>query len=173
VEQLPEYLKRPGQRPGWLRVDRLLGEWRVAADNAAGRRHLAAGLEQRRELERSRADGDFERLRRGWYWGPPEFREQLLERIGEQRGPQHYGEELRASEEQKAERQLRQMLRLLGWTEQTLQQHRKGGPQKARLAGRLRSETTMTWPWIANRLSMGHWRTAANAVRATLQSSAA
>jgi len=31
----PEYLKRPGQRPGWLRVDRLLGEWRVAADNAA------------------------------------------------------------------------------------------------------------------------------------------
>jgi hypothetical protein len=30
---------------------------------------------------------------------------------------------------------------------------------------RLRAETTMTWGWIARRLEMGHWRTAANAVR--------
>ena len=71
----PEYLKRPGKRPGWLRVDRLLGEWKVEGGTAAGRRRLEAGMEQRRELERSRINGDFERLRRGWYWGPKEFRE--------------------------------------------------------------------------------------------------
>jgi REP element-mobilizing transposase RayT len=166
----PEYLKRPGKRPGWLRVDRLMGEWKVAADTAAGRRRMAAGMEQRRALERSRVNGDFERLRRGWYWGPKTFREELLERIGARRGRQHYGEELRESEEQKAARLVDQMLGLLGWTEQDLRERRKGDPQKARMACRLRLETTMTWSWIANRLAMGHWRTAANAVRATLQS---
>ena len=32
----------PSRRPEWLRVDRLLGEWRVAADSAEGRRRFAA-----------------------------------------------------------------------------------------------------------------------------------
>jgi hypothetical protein len=37
------------------------------------------------------------------------------------------------------------------------------------LARRLQMETAITWPWIANRLAVGLWRTAANAIRATLQ----
>jgi hypothetical protein len=49
----PEYLKSPGKRPAWLRVDRLLGEYRIPQDSAAGRRHLATKL----ELRRSAADG--------------------------------------------------------------------------------------------------------------------
>src|SRR5579863_4084362 len=49
----PEYLKRPAQRRPWLRGDRLLGEWGIQADNAAGRRRLEQGLEQRREGEQS------------------------------------------------------------------------------------------------------------------------
>src|SRR5271165_5597235 len=32
-----EYLKKPAQRPGWLRVDLLLGEKRIPKDSAAGR----------------------------------------------------------------------------------------------------------------------------------------
>ena len=52
------------------------------------------------------------------------------------KGPQHHGEEFRESDQ-----------------------------QKARIGARLRAETTMTWGWIARELSMGHWRTAANAVR--------
>jgi putative transposase len=32
----PEYLKSPGKRPEWLRVDRLLGEYRIPQDSAAG-----------------------------------------------------------------------------------------------------------------------------------------
>ena len=45
-------------------------------------------------------------------------------------------------------------------------ERRKGDKKKAEMAARLRKETTMSWPWIARRLAMGHWRTAANAVRA-------
>jgi len=74
----PEYLKSPGKRWQWLRVDRVLGEWGVKEDNAAGRWQLEKGMEQRKEAE----------------------------------------------------------------------------------------VTAMTWLWIAKRLAMGQWRTAANAVRA-------
>jgi hypothetical protein len=85
--------------------------------------------------------------------------------IGEQQGRQHHGEELRESDEQKAQRLLAEMLRKAGWGEQELKRRRKGDGKKAAMAARLRTETTMTWEWIAQRLSMGHWRTAANAVR--------
>ena len=81
-------------------------------------------------------------------------------------GKQHHGEELNESDEQKAERLVGQMLRAGGWTEEELKHRPKGDIKKARMAARLRTETAMTWLWIAKRLEMGHWRTAANAVRA-------
>ena len=161
----PEYLKRPSQRWPWLRVDRMLGEWRIGKDNAAGRRQLEQGMEQRKELELSQESSDWKKLRRGWCWGPKGFREDMLELIGEKQGPQHYGEELKESEEQKAERLIAEMLGKAGWTEGELKRRRMGDARKARMAGRLRAETTLTWPWIAKRLEMGHWRTASNAVR--------
>jgi len=161
----PAYRKRPGQRPAWLRVDRVLGEANLKTDNATGRRQLEQALEQRRELERSQESGDWKRLRRGWCWGPKTFREELLEWIGQKQGPQHYGEELRESEEQKAQRLVAGLLRQAGWTEEELERRRKGDRKKARMAARLRAETTMTWAWITERLAMGHWRTAVNATR--------
>ena len=161
-----EYLKSPGKRWPWLRVDRTLGEWGVKTDNAAGRRQLEQGMEERKELEWSKESSDWKKLRRGWCWGSKRFREEMLEWIGEKQGRQHYGEELRESDEQKAERLVGQMLRERGWTERELRKHSKGDKQKARMAARLREETTMSWNWIANRLAMGHWRTASNAVRA-------
>jgi len=161
----PEYLKGPEKRASWLRVDRVPGEWGVKLDNAAGRRQLEQGMEQRMELEMSRQSLDWKRLRRGWCWGPKGFREALLELIGEKQGKQHYGEELKESDEQKAERLIGTMLRKAGWTESELGRRRKGDPRKVRMAMRLRTETTMTWSWIAERLGMGHWRTARNATR--------
>jgi hypothetical protein len=162
----PEYLKKPGKRIAWLRVDRVLGEWNVKEDNAMGRGHLEQGMEQRKELELSKTEEDWKKLRRGWCWGPKGFREELLEMIGEKRGQQHDGEELRESDEQKAERLVGEKLRQLGWTEKELKQRRKGDLKKARMAAQLRQETTMGWSWITKRLAMGHWRTAANAARA-------
>src|SRR5207253_6500151 len=91
---------------------------------------------------------------------------ELLELIGQQQGKQHYGEELKESDEHKAGRLLAELLRKMGWTEAELQRRRKGDAGKARMAARLRAETTMTWVWIAERLAMGHWRTASNAARA-------
>jgi putative transposase len=162
----PEYLKPAGKRLKWLRTDRLLGEWRVRADSAAGRRQLEIGLEERRQMEASQRIGDWKKLRRGWCWGGEKFRAEMLELIEEKQGAQHCGEELREKEEQKAERLVRVWMRQEGWTEAELKRRPKGDPAKARLGARLRKETTMTWAWVARKLEMGHWRTAANAVRA-------
>jgi hypothetical protein len=120
---------------------------------------------QRCELERSRESGDWARLRRGWCVGSDEFRQSLLERIEATKGQQHHGPELRESDEQKATRLVEEMLKSARWTAADLTKRPKGDPAKAKMARRLRSETTMIWPWIAEQLMMGHWRSAANAVR--------
>src|ERR1035441_8758149 len=50
-----EYPKPAGQRPSWLRVDRLLGEKGIPKDSEAGRRQLGVLIERRR-AEESEAD---------------------------------------------------------------------------------------------------------------------
>jgi putative transposase len=90
----PEYLKSPGKRWPWLRVDRVLGEWGARQDNATGRRQLEQGMERRRKTEASQENSDWKQLRRGWCWGAKDFRDELLELIGQKKGKQHHGEEL-------------------------------------------------------------------------------
>jgi REP element-mobilizing transposase RayT len=161
----PAYLHTARHRPGWLRVDRLLGEWGLQRDTPAARRQFQALIGQRCELEHSRQSDDWARLRRGWCLGSDEFRQSMLERIEETKGQQHHGAEVRESEEQKASRLIKEMLKSARWATSDLTKRSKGDPTKAKMARRLRSETTMTWPWITEQLAMGHWRTAANAVR--------
>ena len=69
---------------------------------------------------------------------------------GQRQGDQ--GDALRESEEQKAERMVKAMLEKVGWTEAALRALGKGDPKKARMAARLRQETTRRWAWIARRL---------------------
>jgi putative transposase len=155
------YCQTPAQRPAWLRVDRLLGEWGVQREDRKGRREFERLMEQRRAGD----NADWQGLRRGWCLGGKEFREHLLARLADEAGEHHYGEEVQESEETKGERLVREGLRRVGWREGDLESRRKGDAVKVRLARNLRRETTLGWRWITQRLHMGHWRTAANAVR--------
>jgi hypothetical protein len=67
--------------------------------------------------------------------------------------------ELKESDERKPERLVAEMLGKARWSENELKLRRKGDPKKGRMAA--------SRPWIAGRLTMGHWRTAANAVGLT------
>jgi len=147
-----QYLQKPARRPEWLRVRRLLGEWRIPSDSAAGRRMFAAEMEARRSGER---DAEYKPIRRGWFLGDKTFRKELLAQMTERRGDWHYGGELNESAEERAERIVANELKRKGWSEKDLQTRRKGDPFKVRLAGRLRAETTVTLKWIAGRLCMG------------------
>jgi REP element-mobilizing transposase RayT len=148
----PEYLKRTGQRWPWLGVERLLGEYGVPKESAAGRHHLERELEARRRAE---SGADYRAIRRGWYFGEEAFRKELIERMGQRVGAEHYGEVRRESAVQRAEELIRTELARLGWPEAELARRRKGDRAKVALAARLRAETTMTVKWIAARLAMG------------------
>jgi len=159
----PEYLKRPGRRWPWLRVDRLLGESRVPKDSVAGRQHLEDCLEARR---RSEEPGAYKGVRRGWCLGDKQFRKELLAAMAGRMGPEQYRTERRESAEEAATRIVEEALRKAGWTHARLAGTKKGHEFKVRLALRLRRETIMTWAWIADRLRMGSRSSASNLVYA-------
>jgi len=148
----PWYLKEPGNRPEWLRVDRLLGEWGIAKDSPAGREQFALCLEARRQAE---AQPGFDPYKQGWCLGSEAFRAGLLAQVSELAGPLHRGPEVQESVEAKARKIVQEEMQSLGWTCRDLQARRKGDCQKVRIAVRLRRETTMTLAWIAEQLQMG------------------
>jgi putative transposase len=145
-----EYLKAGPARLCWLRVDRLLGEHGIPKDSPAGR----AELEKRMEVRRA-AEEELKTVLPGWCLGSETFRKELLAQMSERRGVEHYGQEIRESAQEKANRIVAQEMGKMGWKEQDLTRRRKGDPAKLRMALRLRQETTMTLSWIAERLHMG------------------
>ncbi len=147
-----DYLQGRGARPGWLRVDRLLGEHGISKDSAAGRDEFQRRMEWRRASEDEEERPPIER---GWYAGSEAFRQELLAQMSERAGAEHYGTEIREMSEEKAERIVREELRRHKWTEASLGTRRKGDPGKIEVAKRLRKETTMTLAWIAQRLKIG------------------
>jgi len=154
-----EYLKKPGQRPAWLRVDRLLGEKRIPRDSAAGREEFERQMERRRREE---LGPEFKLVERGWCLGSEAFRAELLAAAGERVGASHYGAERQEIGEARAQRLVKAGLRALGWMEKELSEKAKGDKGKVKLARQLRAETPMTLRWIADRLHMGSWTYVSN-----------
>jgi hypothetical protein len=118
----------------------------------AGRRRLEEALEERRGEEEG---SDYKAIRRGWFFGNGVFRRELLEAVSAKSGKWHYGEELKESAEEKAERIVAEELKRRKWDASTLVSRRKGDKEKTKIAQRLRKESTMTLEWIARRLHMG------------------
>ena len=148
----PEYLKRPGKRWPWLQVDRLLGEYGIPQDSAAGRRELETALEERRAAE---TGTDYKKLRRGWCLGTERFRKELLGQMKRRMGAEHYGGERQETMEEHAEGIVVAELKRRRWTEADLGRRAKGDAVKVAIAMRLRVESAVTVKWIAERLQMG------------------
>jgi putative transposase len=151
----PQYLRPPGRRARWIRVDRLLGEMAIAADSPAGRNEFARRMEANRRQELAE---EYRKIRRGWCYGEDAFRRELLLQASHQMGENHFGRERQETEEDKAQRLVREGLENAGWTEKDLAANAKADPVKMILGRRLRQETTMTMKWVAQRLQMGSWK---------------
>ncbi len=67
----------------------------------------------------------------------------------------------RKGAEGKAERIIAEELKRLGWTMTDLTLRRKRDPAKLQIASRLRAETMLSVKWLAHRLHMGSWKSAA------------
>lgn len=123
---------------------------------------MAGAMEERRGKDEP---GEWKSVRRGWFFGAQQLKEELLEQMGGEMGVHHGGEEKQESDEQKAEGLVRAELRRRGWTEADLGKRRKTDAAKVKVAARLRAETVMTLDWIAERLQMGCRHTLANCLK--------
>ena len=147
------YLAAPEHRPGWVRVDRLLGEHGIQEDTPAGRSQFEQWMERRR-LEETDPEA-LKALRRGWCLGSEGFRREMLLRMEGKLGQHHSGELHRASAEAKAERIIAEELQRQGWHEADLVGRRKSDIIKLEIAARLRRETTLSTKAIAARVHLG------------------
>jgi len=150
--ELPVTTQLSSQRWPWLRVERLLGEYHIPQDSAAGRRNLEIALEEWRAGE---AGADYKQLRRGWCLGGEAFRRELLGQMQERMGAEPYGAERQETMEARAEGIVAEELKRRRWGEEELGRRAKGDAGKVAMAVRLRAETAVTVKWIAERLQMG------------------
>jgi len=148
----PAYVLAPSKRLAWLRVDRLLGEYRIGTDSPAGWRRVEQDLEEGRTAQGA---DQFQAVRRGWCLGKEAFRKELLAQMSERMGAKRYGAERGETALEKAERIIAVELRRRRWTEAELKEGPKGDPAKVKLAQQLRAETVQTLAWIAQRLPLG------------------
>lgn len=145
----PAY-RDPRLRPAWLRVDRLLGDYGINRDSAAGRREFGRAMEQGRQ-----EPADATPLRDSWQIGAEDFCDWLADKLarGGRKGEQasHRAE----TDKARAERLVLEKLELLRWREMDLATAPKGHEWKVEIAQELRRRTPMTREWIAQRLKMG------------------
>ena len=102
-----------GFMPRAMRVDRLLGEHGIGQDSAAGRQEFERQMERRR-LEALDEEA-LKPLRRGWYLGSEQFKEQMLELREGKLGESHSGELHRETAEQRANRIIAEELARRRW----------------------------------------------------------
>jgi len=147
----PAYLK-PKLRPVWLRTDRLLGEHGKETTRQHLRLFARAMEAQRGDARENVRTNEFAS---GWRIGAADFASWLAEKLGRRGAPTERARERRETDEQLAERLVREGLAATAWPEGDLRTTAKGHPVKVELAHRLRRHTPMTRAWIAQRLHMG------------------
>lgn len=152
------YLRPPAQRPPWLHPAPVFAALQLS-DDPVGRARFAA---RTRSLAAQPPAEAWALLRRGWRMGSDAFRAELVQRLQHLRG--NSAEPGRFLAREQADLIVREELARLGWTEADLARRPKGDPEKIRIARRLRAETTASLRWVAARLHMGAWTSAANAL---------
>ncbi len=165
------YVAAPEHRPGWVRVDRLLGEHGIPQDTPAGRQEFEQRIEARR-LEETEEEA-LRIFRRGWVLGSAEFRRELLQQMEAKLGAHHAGALHGESAAARADRILEEELRRLGWNSGDLATRRKSDPDKLAIAARLRRETTLTLKSIAARVYLGTSKSANARLHAWMRTAAA
>ena len=162
IEELPGYLRSSlpkhlsRARPSWLRRDLFL-ELLNLPDGSKGMRrylnHLASyDLDDAGQL---RAQSN--EFCRGWVIGTNGFRKALAKEFSQMELAKDWGgRELRELNEYQWEEMVKEELRRRGQTQADLPRERKSADWKREIAVRLRTETSASNPWIAERLHTGH-----------------
>ncbi len=157
----PWYLKLRRTRPGWLITERVMGNLGLEPGDRKGYEAYMEGrvLELGIKAGRKALEGEWKRIRRGWYLGDDGFRGRMLKMVkasvGKGRGASYLGQAKRAHGESEAERMVVEGMVALGLDGQRLAEMPKGMAEKQVLAWWLRQRTTAGRRWVSQRLSMG------------------
>ncbi len=151
-------------RPNWLSVDRVLGSLGYE-DTKSGRLGYQDYISRRmEEISCSEnpweADLQWKQIRRGWYLGEKDFRDELIDRLGKvvsgHRRDSYVGPDIRLHDEREAEIWVEEGLKKFGLLAEDLKVLRKGDARKKVIAWLVRRKTSVKNEWISNRLYMGN-----------------
>ena len=158
----PLYL-RPTKRPGWLRVQRTLGNLGLSDDRSGRDRYRR--MMQKRILELSESetrwniDERWSKIRRGWCLGGEDFREEMVKALDgvmkEKRRDSFAGTESRKHDVLEAGRLLERGLLRVGVDSEELTSLKKSDPRKMVVAWLIRRNTAVRNEWISEQLHMG------------------
>jgi putative transposase len=143
--------------PDWLVQDRLLSACGLDPTSPKSRAAYRSQLlcRMRGEVLPDGVDDLAEKqLHRGWFIGTERFREWLVQQLPG-RSDNLRGEQRRAHDEYEAERLLSAALTALNMTEDELLALRYNRPEKQSVVWLLKSHTTVSGVWLADRLRMG------------------
>lgn len=155
---------RPSKRPDWFCAKRILGSMGLT-DDRPGREAFRRTMQKRVvEIANSsnpmETDEAWKKIRRGWYFGSNEFRDELLEILGKiigVRGKRESfdGTETRLHDEQEATKLMESALKVLSLKSELLEQMQKSCIEKCCIAWLIRKHTCVPNGWIKQHLHMG------------------
>jgi putative transposase len=163
LSSYPKFFKRI-VREGLCRETFLsiLGE----PDSVAGMRRYAEHLALREEADPERREELAKQYCRGWFIGEKEDKKALAKELREKHPEVVWqGGDLKELNEATWESLVDEALARVGKTEADIRSEPKGASWKAQIARELRSHTTASNPWIAERLKMGHPSRVTNLIR--------
>jgi putative transposase len=153
----------------WLVTERVLGSLNLRPRQRRGYEAYMEGrvLELGIKARRKELEAEWKQLRRGWYVGGEEFKEELLDKaaaaLAGQRRESHSGA---GHDQSRAERMLVAGLKLLKVRRSDLTSLPKGQAEKQVLAWWLYGNTTVKRRWVAEHLAMGYETRVSQAVSA-------
>ena len=160
------YARSAAARPSWNCVSQGLGAFGLE-DTASGRRKFVEQLDLRIQQEDDpgfvplppAVDARTSHLRRGWYWGTPEFAEKALKLVDDQVGAARNttyrsGMVSHAHDMARAEEIFTNGLRCLDLSQADLETLPGCDPRKQAIAWRLSKQTGVRQDWIAAKLKM-------------------
>jgi hypothetical protein len=159
----PKFFRRMPPEP--LRRRRFLSALEFP-DSVVGMRQYARQLEFAEESNPAVRDSLARRYCEGWAVASEEYRRDLKKMYAALEEPAGWGgREVAELREEKWERALTALMRSAGKTKRDALRAPKGAHWKVRIARELRSHSTATNAWIAERLAMGHPTRVCNLIR--------
>lgn len=142
------------ERRGWFSPEACLVHAGGLTDSTADRKRYLEYLGWLHEDEAGKKALRFDQMSKGWAVGESEFKKVLLKTHEQQQAALILGGDPKLAEEM-GEELMNACLRALRKTPLHVQAEPKGAPWKVAVAATLKTRTTVSNPWLSQRLNMG------------------